>query len=266
MSTRLADTAQAVANTYSAPAGSGPGAGPAGQPAIEAIHLTKMYGVVPAVQDLSFSIYSGQLVAFLGPNGAGKSTTMRMLTGFLAPTSGTVRIAGIDVAADRVAAARKIGYLPENGPLYPDMTPLATLRFTGRAHGLSGSRLEERIATVIRQCRLTEVVERPTGKLSKGYRQRVGMAVALLHEPAVLILDEPTAGLDPNQVEQVRVLLKQLSKACTIMLSTHILSEVRALADRILLVNRGRLVHDGGPGSLGPDEAAMEERFRALTR
>lgn len=249
------------------PAGQPPGSsGLTSHPAIEAVHLTKTFGVVPAVQDLSFSIYPGQLAAFLGPNGAGKSTTMRMLTGFLAPTSGTARISGIDVEANRVAAARRVGYLPENGPLYPDMTPLATLRFTGKARGLSGSKLAERIDTVVAQCRLAEVLERPTGKLSKGYRQRVGMAVALLHEPAVLILDEPTAGLDPNQVEQVRHLLRDLSKSCTILLSTHILSEVRALADRILLVNRGRLVHDGGPTSLGPDEASMEERFRSLTR
>jgi ABC-2 type transport system ATP-binding protein len=237
-----------------------------GAPAIEAVHLTKNFGAFPAVQDLTFSIYQGELVAFLGPNGAGKSTTMRMLTGYLAPSTGVARIAGVNVEQDRVSAARHVGYLPENGPLYPDMTPMETLRFAGRARGLAGRELAERIEVVAAQCRLGEVIERPVGKLSKGYRQRVGMAVALLHRPGVLILDEPTAGLDPNQVDQVRTLLKDLSKSCTILLSTHILSEVRALADRIILINRGRLVHDGGPSSLGSDEAAMEERFRNLTR
>jgi ABC-2 type transport system ATP-binding protein len=243
-------------------------AGPSAQatPSIAAINLSKHFGAFVAVDNLSFAVAPGQVVAFLGPNGAGKSTTMKMLTGFLAPTSGQARLAGFDVATQRAEAAKRLGYLPENGPLYPDMTPQATLRFMGEARGLRGGTLQQRIDTVARQCRLQDVMHRPCGKLSKGYRQRVGMAVALLHEPEVLILDEPTAGLDPNQVEQVRALLKDLSRSCTILLSTHILSEVRALADRILLINRGRLVHDGGPHSLGHTEAEMEERFRALTR
>jgi ABC-2 type transport system ATP-binding protein len=232
--------------------------------AIVADGLTKRYGGFTAAGGITFSIPRGQLVAFLGPNGAGKSTTMRMLTGFLTPTSGRALIEGIDVAVDRVAAARRLGYLPENGPLYPDMTPGAFLNFVGAARALDG--LNGRVARVVEQCRLTEVFSRPIGKLSKGYRQRVGMAAALLHDPAVLILDEPTAGLDPNQVEHVRHLLRDLAKSRTILLSTHILSEVRALADRILLVSRGQLVHDGDRGSLGKDEASMETRFRDLTR
>ncbi len=234
-------------------------------PAIVAQSLTKAYGPFKAVDDLSFSVPAGQLVAFLGPNGAGKSTTMRMLTGFLSPTSGVAMIAGINVLDERVEAARKVGYLPENGPLYPEMSPLGLLAFMGGARGLSGGVLRDRSTTVIDQCKLAEVASRPIGTLSKGYRQRVGMAVALLHDPEVLILDEPTAGLDPNQVDQVRQLLKSLAQRRTILLSTHILSEVRALADRILVISRGRLVHDGGPGSLGSEERAMEDKFRALT-
>ncbi len=233
-------------------------------PAISATGLGRSFGGYKAVSDLSFSLLKGQLVAFLGPNGAGKSTTMRMLTGYLAPTTGTARVCSIDVAVDPVGVAERVGYLPENGPFYPDMTPVALLSFLGRARGM-GAALPGRIDAVIEQCRLGEVTGKPVGKLSKGYRQRVGMAAAMLHDPEVLILDEPTAGLDPRQVEQVRTLLKGLAASRTVLLSTHILSEVRALADRILMIHRGRLVHDGGPASLGSTEREMEDRFRALT-
>lgn len=253
------ETASASTGTVTA------SASPAASAAIIADGLQKRYGPVEAVSGVSFRVPLGQLVAFLGPNGAGKSTTMRMLTGYLAPTRGRAVIMGLDVQEDRVGVARKVGYLPENGPLYPDMSPVSTLRFLGRARGLDGSTLRERMDVVIRQCRLEEVAHRPAGQLSKGYRQRLGMAAALLHDPPVLILDEPTAGLDPNQVEQVRHVLKDLSRSRTVLLSTHILTEVRALADRILLINGGRLVHDGPGGSLGADEQAMEQRFRALT-
>lgn len=235
------------------------------RPAILANGLTKRFGSFCAVADLSFEIGSGQLVAFLGPNGAGKSTTMRLLTGYLTPTSGSASILGHDVSQDRVAAAEKLGYLPENGPLYPDLNPLGLLRFLGRARGMAPGAVKERIQMVVSQCRLEEVAGRSIGKLSKGFRQRVGIAAALLHDPQVLILDEPTAGLDPNQVEQMRQLLSGLAKTRTILLSTHILSEVRALATRILLVHRGRLVHDGPAGSLGREEREMESRFRQLT-
>lgn len=232
---------------------------------IRAEGLTRMYGDFYAVRDVTFSIPRGQLVAFLGPNGAGKSTTMKLLTGSMAPSSGRALIAGIDVARDRMGVARRVGYLPENGPLYPEMTPLGILRFYGEARGLTGSRLKQRIDFVVGECRLGEVIGKPTGKLSKGYRQRVGMAQALLHDPDVLIMDEPTAGLDPNQVEHVRDLLRGLSKTKTILLSTHILREVQAMASRVIMVSQGRLVHDGPVSSLGGDEAAMEKRFQQLT-
>lgn len=232
---------------------------------IRAEGLTRMYGEFYAVRDVTFSIPRGQLVAFLGPNGAGKSTTMKLLTGSMAPTSGRAFIAGHDVAADRMEVARRVGYLPENGPMYAEMTPLSVLRFFGEARGLAGSKLKERIDFVIGECRLEEVIGKPTGKMSKGYRQRVGMAQALLHDPEVLVMDEPTAGLDPNQVEHVRELLRNLSKTKTILLSTHILREVQAMASRVLLVSQGRLVHDGPVSSLGSDEAAMERKFRQMT-
>lgn len=225
-----------------------------------------MYGGFYAVRDVSFSIPSGQVVAFVGPNGAGKSTTMLMLTGLLAPTSGTARIAGIDVQENRIAAVERLGFLPENGPLYDDMNPRALLRFFGSARGLTGASLRERIDAVVTQCRLEEVIGKPCGKLSKGYRQRVGLAQALLHDPAALILDEPTAGLDPNQIEQVRELLRELGQTKTILLSTHILSEVRAIAQRVLFIHQGRLVHDGDALSLGGDEQAMELRFKQLSQ
>ena len=235
-------------------------------PAIAADGLCKTFGAVRAVDNVSFSIPTGQLVAFLGPNGAGKSTTMRMLTGFLLPTSGTATVCGIDAVSSRVEAARRVGYLPENGPFYPDMTPVSYLRFLGSARGMEAALIRRRTDVVVEQCRIGDVVGRPIGKLSKGFRQRVGMAAALLHDPEVLILDEPTAGLDPNQVEHVRRLLRDFAAKRTVLLSTHILSEVRALADRILLISRGKLVHDGGPASLGKDEKDMEEKFRQLTR
>lgn len=232
---------------------------------IQAQGLTRMYGSFYAVRDVSFSIPRGQVVAFLGPNGAGKSTTMKLLTGVLAPSAGRSSIAGIDVRENRLAAVEKLGYLPENGPLYLDMTPRSLLRFFAQARGMSASRTSERLAYVVEHCRLEEVLGKPIGKLSKGYRQRVGMAQALLHDPEVLILDEPTAGLDPNQVEHVRELLRTLAKTKTILLSTHILREVHAVAQRTLFVFQGRLVHDGPVSSLGESEIAMEQRFHRLT-
>lgn len=238
---------------------------PNGTPAILAEGLTRTFGDFYAVRDISFSIPKGQLVAFLGPNGAGKSTTMRLLTGVLAPTTGRAAIAGVDVQKDRLSAAMRLGYLPENGPLYPEMTPRSLLEFFGRARGLEGVRLKERMDFVIGECALEEVIGKPIGKLSKGYKQRVGVAQALLHDPEVLIMDEPTAGLDPNQVEHVRDLLRSLARTKTILLSTHILREVKAVAERAIVVAQGRLVHDGPVSSLGETEEAMEKRFHELT-
>jgi ABC-2 type transport system ATP-binding protein len=228
--------------------------------------LTKYYGEFAAVDDVSFRIDSGEVVAFLGPNGAGKSTSMKLLTGYLAATKGTAKIAGHDMATDRIAGAKKLGYLPENGPLYPDMTPRSLLRFFGEARGMSGRVLTERIATVVELCSLKSVYGKPIGKLSKGFRQRVGMAQAMLHEPDVLILDEPTAGLDPNQIHGVREMLCRLGKKKTILLSTHILQEVEAVASRVLFINEGRLVFDGPIAEFKKKDTDIEARFRELTK
>lgn len=227
--------------------------------------LTKQYGRFIAVADMSFSIPAGQVVAFLGPNGAGKSTTMKLLTGFLAPTSGRAFIAGVDVAQDRITAAERLGYLPENGPLYPDMTPLELLEYFGEARGMSGSSLRQRIEYVVDLCVLDQVANKPIGKLSKGYRQRVSMAQAILHDPDVLIMDEPTSGLDPNQIRGVRQLIRDLGRKKTILVSTHILQEVDPVADRVIFVHQGRLVFDGTPAELARGSKSLEERFRELT-
>jgi ABC-2 type transport system ATP-binding protein len=233
---------------------------------IEADGLTKYYGTFIAVKDMSFRVPRGQVVAFLGPNGAGKSTTMKMLTGYLAASAGTARIAGFDMATDRIAGAERLGYLPENGPLYPDMTPRSLLEFFADARGLSGSYKAERIEAVIRQCELGSVIGKAIDKLSKGYRQRVGMAQVLLHEPDVLILDEPTSGLDPNQIREVRDNIRRLGEKKTILLSTHILQEVDALADRVIMVAEGRLVFDGQPKDLVAGGGTLDDRFYELTR
>ncbi len=233
---------------------------------IEAKGLTKHYGSFAAIEDLSFKIHAGEVVAFLGPNGAGKSTTMKILTGYLAPSSGTALIAGLDVLDQRIAAAEKIGYLPENGPLYPDMTPRELLHFFGEARGLSTNQVHQRLAVVTEECVLAEVLERPIGQLSKGFRQRVGMACVLLHDPEVLIMDEPTTGLDPNQIKHVRETIKNLGKTRTVLLSTHILQEVEAMASRVIMVNEGRLVFDGSPEELrGKGEGSLDGAFHALT-
>lgn len=238
-----------------------------GAPAmIEAIGLSKFYGDFVAIRDVTFSVPQGQVAAFLGPNGAGKSTTMKILTGYLAPSAGQARIAGLDVNGNRIAAAERLGYLPENGPLYPEMTPLELLRFFGRARGLSGARLRERIEAVTALCGLAPVLEKTIRKLSRGYRQRVGMAQVLLHEPDVLIMDEPTSGLDPNQVREVRQTIRELGRTKTILLSTHILQEVEAMADRIIFIDRGRIVFDGTPDEMTAGYASLEDAFQALTQ
>jgi ABC-2 type transport system ATP-binding protein len=230
---------------------------------IEAKGLCKYYGDFIAVEDLNFTINEGEIVAFLGPNGAGKSTTMKMLTGFLAPSAGTSRICGLEVSENREEVANKIGYLPENGPLYEEMTPIGLLNFFGDARGMDKNRKASRIEKVIDQCALQTVVTKTISKLSRGFRQRVGMANVLLHEPDVLIMDEPTAGLDPNQVMEVRKTIKGLGK--TILLSTHILQEVRKVADRILLIHQGRLVFSGTPEDLR-EEPSLDDWFNRETK
>lgn len=234
-------------------------------PAISAQNLSKVYGSFAAIRDVTFSIPEGQVVAFLGPNGAGKSTTMKILTGYMAPTSGTARIMGFDVSRDRIAVAERVGYLPENGPLYPDMTPRTLLRFLGEARGLSGNRLNDRIDAVVQQCSLESVIGKPISKLSRGYRQRVGMAHVLLHEPDVLIMDEPTAGLDPNQISEVRKMIRSMQGKKTILLSTHILQEVEAVADRVLFIHEGRLVFDGTFEEFQREDRDLDAQFAKLT-
>ncbi len=232
---------------------------------IEADGLSKYYGRFTAVEDVRFSIRKGEVVAFLGPNGAGKSTTMKLLTGYLAPSAGVAKICGLRMDTDdRLEAANKLGYLPENGPLYADMTPHSLLKFFAGARGLGGGKGKERIEAVIQMCQLGQVVNKPIGKLSKGYRQRVGMAQALLHEPEVLIMDEPTAGLDPNQIGEVRETIRRLGQTKTILLSTHILPEVKAMASRVILISDGRVRFDGSIKDMS-DGKPLEERFRELT-
>lgn len=232
---------------------------------IEARALCKYYGPFAAVQNVSFTIPQGQVAAFLGPNGAGKSTTMKLLTGFLAPNSGQAFIGGFDVATDRIEASRLLGYLPENGPLYNEMTPYSLLQYLGTARGLSSAELKHRLEFVAEKCDLKSVWRKAVGKLSRGFRQRVGMAQALLHDPEVLILDEPTSGLDPNQNHHARELIRSLSQTKTILLSTHILAEVRAVCSRVVMINDGRVVFDGSVAEMGEAEQKMETRFRELT-
>jgi ABC-2 type transport system ATP-binding protein len=231
---------------------------------IEAAGLSKFYGGFAAIRNVSFSVPQGQVAAFLGPNGAGKSTTLKILTGYLTPSEGVARIGGLDVLAHRITAAGRIGYLPENGPLYPEMTPLELLQFFGEARGLSNGSLKGRINAVVEQCNLQSVIEKSIHKLSKGYRQRVGMAQALLHEPDILIMDEPTSGLDPNQIHDVRLLIRRLGQTKTILISTHILQEVSAVCDHVILINEGRVVFDGTPAEMAAG-GSLEDAFQRLT-
>jgi len=232
---------------------------------IEAEGLSKFYGSFVAIRDVSFSVRRGEVAAFLGPNGAGKTTTMKILTGFLAPSRGVARLGGLDVFANRVEVVSRVGYLPENGPLYPEMTPLSLLKFLGEARGLRNPLLKTRIDSVIAQCALEPVLHKSIYKLSRGYRQRVGMAQALLHEPDILILDEPTSGLDPNQIREVRRLIRLLGQDKTILLSTHILQEVEAVAEHILLIHEGRIVFDGTLDGMMAGHPSLEEAFYRLT-
>jgi len=215
---------------------------------IQAQHLTKFYGSKAAIQDVSFEIERGEVVGFLGPNGAGKTTTMRILTSFMPPTSGSAQVAGFDCLTDSLEVRKRIGYMPETVPLYPEMVVWDYLDFFAKVRGLDDR--DQRIARVMDVCGVTDVAQRLVGQLSKGYRQRVGLAQALLHEPEVLILDEPTIGLDPKQVVQVRELIKNLAGQATIILSTHILPEVSQICQRVLIINEGRIVAEDTPANL----------------
>tara|TARA_Y100000588_G_scaffold395255_2_gene521919 strand:+ start:8657 stop:9490 length:834 start_codon:yes stop_codon:yes gene_type:complete len=231
---------------------------------IEAKDLSKFYGSFTAIKDVNFSVHKGQVTAFLGPNGAGKSTTLKILTGYLSPSTGIAKIAGLDVSCNRIEAAKNVGYLPENGPLYPEMTPREFLEFIGHARGLEDHHLHNRIEAVIEQCNLESVTEKSIYKLSKGYRQRIGMAQVLVHEPNILIMDEPTSGLDPNQICDVRELIRELGKTKTILISTHILQEVEAVADQVILINEGCIVFDGTPDEM-TQGSTLEDAFYQLT-
>jgi ABC-2 type transport system ATP-binding protein len=234
---------------------------------IEAVGLSKFYGPFAAAREVNFSVREGELVAFLGPNGAGKSTTMKMLTGYIAPSEGEARIAGHNMMEDRIEGSKHLGYLPESGPLYYEMTPMGMLNFFADARGLTKKAKKDRIDAVIDICDLSSVVYKPISKLSKGFKQRVGMSQALLHEPDVLIMDEPTAGLDPNQVRGVRKTMRKLSETKTILLSTHILQEVEAMASRVVMINEGRLVYDGDVAGLREHgEANLDDAFHTLTK
>src|SRR6478752_4999590 len=204
--------------------------------------LTKRYARHVAVDHISFHIEKGQIVGFLGPNGAGKTTTMRILTCFMPPTSGTAQVAGFDVLEQPLEVKKRIGYLPENPPLYPEMNTTEYLNFVGSLKGLSGAELRQRVDYVSDRCAIADVKDKLLGKLSKGYRQRVGLAQAIIHNPDVLILDEPTAGLDPKQINETRDLIKGLAGEHTIILSTHILPEVEQTCQQVIIINRGKLV------------------------
>ena len=217
---------------------------------IEVSNLTKRYAGHTAVADISFTVARGEIVGLLGPNGAGKSTTMRMLSGFLPGTSGTARVAGFDVFHQSEEVRRRIGFMPENNPLYPEMRVREYLKFRARLKGLGWRRSRERVATVMEQCGLTDVNRRIIGQLSKGYKQRVGLADALVHEPELIILDEPTIGLDPHQIRSVRQLIKSLAGRHTVLISTHILPEAEVMCSRMLIMFGGRILAADTPDNL----------------
>ncbi len=222
-------------------------------------NLTKLYGARIAVDNVNFNIAKGEIVGFLGPNGAGKSTTMRMLTGFLSPSAGRVTIGGHDMAENPIAAKQMLGYLPETPPLYPEMTVRDYLDFVGQLKGLTKAQRKERLEYVLDKCFLRDRTNQVIGQLSKGYKQRVGIAQALIHNPPVLILDEPTSGLDPQQIIQIRALIKELAVEHTIILSTHILPEVQTTCNRVLIISGGKLVAEGSAEQL---EAQLQGGMR----
>jgi ABC-2 type transport system ATP-binding protein len=213
-------------------------------------HLTKTYGKQNAVDDISFEVQKGEIVGFLGPNGAGKSTTMKIATGYLPPSQGTIEVCGYDVRKSSMDVRKNIGYLPEHNPLYLDMYVKEYLRFIGQLHHIKGRKLKERMGEMIELCGLQREQSKKIGSLSKGYRQRVGLAQALIHNPPVLILDEPTTGLDPNQIVEIRQVIKDAGKDKTVIFSTHLMQEVQAICDRAIIINLGKIVADSDVESL----------------
>lgn len=232
---------------------------------LEVSNLHKKFGLFNAVKNLNFQIRKGEIFGFLGPNGAGKTTTMRMVTCYIPPSSGTIRVAGLDPVTSSMEVRKKIGYLPENNPLYNDMTVQEYLQFVGEIRGIKGSSLQKRIDEMFSVCSLGKMSNRQIGKLSKGYRQRVGLAQALMHNPDLLILDEPMSGLDPNQIIEIRNLIKSLGQEKTVVYCSHILSEVRATCDRILIINDGQMVASGTPDEL-VNSSGKGNRFQVKVR
>ena len=228
---------------------------------LEVRNLTKRYGDFVAVRDASFTAAQGQILGFLGPNGAGKTTTMRILTGFLPATSGTAKVAGFDVFTESAEVRRRIGYLPENPPLYTEMTAEAYLRFVARIKGMARNTIEDAIDRVVQTCGLDSVRRRLLGQLSKGFRQRAGLAQALIHDPPVLVLDEPTIGLDPIQIREIRALIQKLAGERTIILSTHILPEVSQICEKVVIINEGQVVLEQDMASLKSSGSTLEDVF-----
>lgn len=223
--------------------------------------LSKKFGNNLVLDNISFSIHQGEVVGFLGPNAAGKTTTMRIITGLLAPTSGSVKVGEFDVADDSLAVRKKIGYLAENCPLYEEMKVFEFLKFIAEIRGVAKEEVKEKIKEMVRTCGLKKVINQPISELSKGYRQRVGLAQAMIHNPEILILDEPTSGLDPNQIVEIRQLIKKLGRDKTVILSTHILSEVQATCSRIIIINEGKIVGQGTSEELSQKEAIAEKIY-----
>lgn len=246
---------------------------------IKVRELTKRYGPQKAIDNISFEVKTGEILGFLGPNGAGKTTTMKILTCYMAPSEGEVQIGDYDIFRDPEAIKKRIGYLPENNPLYLEMPVMEYLAFMAEIQGVAKSKINARSKEIVALCGLDREKHKKIGQLSKGYRQRVGLAQALIHDPEILILDEPTTGLDPNQIVEIRHLIKEIGKEKTVILSTHILPEVEATCDRILIINKGHIVADGTPEGLrnraqgseilrvqvkAPTDAALFDTFLAL--
>jgi ABC-2 type transport system ATP-binding protein len=222
-------------------------------------NLSKTYGATVAVNDITFEVQKGEIVGFLGPNGAGKTTTMKILTCYMPPSAGEVNIEGLDVLEESLAVRHMIGYLPEQNPLYHEMDVIDYLHFVAELRGIAKEQIRERTKKMVELCGLKDVYSRPIGQLSKGYRQRVGLAQAMIHDPQILILDEPTSGLDPNQIVEIRHLIQELGRQKTVILSTHILSEVQATCNRAIIINQGKIVADGSLNDLQAAFHGMEK-------
>jgi len=233
---------------------------------IEVQHLTKRYGDLTAVSDISFTVAAGQILGFLGPNGSGKTTTMRVITGFMPASSGTVKVAGFDIFDESFEARKRIGYLPERPPLYNDMTVTAYLRFVARIKGMRKTDIPTALDRALTRCGLATVTDRVTGHLSKGFRQRVGLAQAIIHNPEVLVLDEPTVGLDPQQIIEIRALIRELAGQHTVVISTHILPEVAQVCEKVVIINAGRVVMEDMIENMTRSQTLEEVFLKAISQ